>query len=85
MKTKKIKEETYDFAKRGTYLPNNMHLDACQQGSRVYVLNHCNFQYGSYLRNGIEKGSMQAVRLHPTVNKRHQLPLCFGTETSSAG
>lgn len=43
MKTKKIKEETYDFAKRGTYLPNKMHLDACQQGSRVYVLNHCNF------------------------------------------
>lgn len=36
MKTKKIKEETYDFAKRGTHLPNKMHLDACQQGSRVY-------------------------------------------------
>lgn len=36
MKTKKIKEKTYDFAKRGTHLPNKMHLDACQQGSRVY-------------------------------------------------
>ena len=32
----KIKEETYDFAKHGTHLPNKMHLDACQQGSRVY-------------------------------------------------
>ena len=28
---------------------------------------------------------MQTARLHPTVNKRHQLPLCFGAETSYAG
>ena len=28
---------------------------------------------------------MQVARLHPTVNKRHQLPLCFGAETSFAG
>ena len=50
-----------------------------------YILNHCNFQCDSHLCNGIEKGSMQVARLHPTVNKRHQLPLCFDTETSSAG